>query len=352
MAGKHVVFKEQSAFATWVTPDTPMPVATMSLNPNVNKIQKALTGAGRGLYRQWNGSKKPEGALSIPFWTEKMGAFIKGLGFNDITSTVEGATSAYTHALHSLDTNAWITLSAQLQNDSEVYNVLGMAFGSGELVIALDDLVMLNLNYMARDEAKAGGTWDYDGSTASPAAIDMSATPYPFDATQRPFLFSDVQIKRGAVDSITEDGTSHQMTMGTPTTVTGIESLRINVDQGLELPVFLNNNRVPSNVGDGARRITVSFDLDQSDPDHDYYDEYRAGTQFALWVDLVGPEADTGVDYGLRVFLPLLEVTSAPPNEINGESARQTRSVECIALVDPTLERDCVIEITDTAMAY
>jgi hypothetical protein len=294
------------------------------------------------------GSKLPSGSLEMPWWAEDMGWFLAASLLHGITTTTpSGATNAREHAFLPSDAADVASLSAQAQySGSTALNVLGLVFNSLTISCKAGEAARLAADWIARDEAKVGGTWDYDGVTVSPAIV---ASPVYFAATVPYLIFTGASLISGGTVAL--DGTSKQYTVTGGTTETSIEGFEIKLENNLDPRVFLGAPTA-GNVVAQDRAVTFSFDYAPGeDLAYKWYDEHRAGTQTALQFKLRGPLIETTYYREAIITLPLVDFDDANPPDLVGSKTRLTRKINGTALEHST-GSDLGITLRDTATGY
>ncbi|MBC7105529.1 MAG: hypothetical protein H5T97_06305, partial [Firmicutes bacterium] len=234
------------------------------------------------------------GSLEMPLWSENMGLFLLAAQLTSVTTSQEaGWTTAKRHAFLPNDAavaQAAEALSIQAQwNASQAVNFLGVVIDKLTISAKAQEPVMLSADWLARDEAPAGGVWDYDGQTASPAII---ANPAYFANTIPPFLFLGASLVTGGAPTL--DPTDKFFTIAGGTARTGIDNLELTLENGLDAPVFLGGP-TPGVIVPQDRKVSGKFDIDLSTINRTFYDEYRAGSQVALQATFLGPVIESNV---------------------------------------------------------
>lgn len=350
MPVEHVGFSPEVTWGTWVLPATFFPVDTFSIDPGRARLDGRFTGASRALRNRWLGAKAPSGSLSLPAWGEGLGLLIKAAQLTDITTQQPdgvGSPTVYEHAFLPDDSDPIAALSAQAQHSSAIgTNLIGVVMDKMTLSAKAGELVMVEFDWLAKDEAPAGGTWDWDGG----ASAALIANPTYFASTIRPFIFYDAAIVTGGV--VTLDGVTKQLSVAGGTSRTRLETLEITLENNLDARPFLQNDPTPGNVVAQDRAITGKFDYDQSTVTSDFYTEMRAGTQVALQWTLLGQDIDGAYSRELTLTLPLVDFDQAAFADISGSQDRRMRSVEFTGLWDGTLDTDIGITLRDTQVSY
>lgn len=345
MPVEHVIFEQQSAWKTWVTPDKAIAVDSFSLDPGIARVRRRVTGTGRQERYSWLGSKLPSGSFEMLAWYEYLGYWIEAAGFTDVASTQQGATSAYEHGMLPGETLS-NGLSVQLKRDSDdADNILGLLISRLQFACQAGEPLMLSGDYIAYDEAPTDGTWDYDGATGAPAVV---ASPSYFASSIQPFRFQHATLKSGV--SVAFDDPTNILTPSSGAAIT-LETLELTVDNGMGPRVFLGN-RVAGNVAPLEWAVTGRMDIDQSAVDETFRNLMRAGTQTALQVAFdSGVEADTGYNYELEIVVPNIDFDQAALPDLSGSQDRRMQSVEFTGLMDSN-DISIGIRLVDTQTAY
>jgi len=344
---EHVLFSKETSWGTWVAPAKAIPLNAFKYQVGRARIEGRHTGASRGLYGRWPGAKEVAGSVESPFWSELIGLFFVAAGMTPTVSTPGGATTAKAHSFLPADSAALVGLSAQAQYSGSVaVNLLGLVIDKLTVSCKAGELVTLAADFKAKDEAPVGGTWDYDGTTPSPAII---ANPTYFARTIPPFTFLAASLTTGG--TVTLDPTTKIYTVATPVARTRLDNLEISLENALDLPIGLGAP-TPQAAAAADRTVSVKFDVDLSTVSADFYTEYRAGTQVALQVTLLGPIIETTVRRQAVITLPLVDFGAADWPDMTGTKDRRVRTVEAAAIVDPTSGYDIGVTLTDTQTSY
>jgi hypothetical protein len=349
MPVEHFGLAKQSDFSTWATPAHFFRINSFSLAPNRARIDGRYTGASRSLAQRWLGEKAPSGSFEMPAFPEKLGFFLLAAGLvSRTTTTPEDATNARLHCFLPDDTASLIALSLQAQYGNSIgVNVLGAVIDTLKISAAMREDVKISADFFAKDEAKCGGVWDYDGSTESPALV---SSPTYSATTLRPFMFYDAAIVSGGTPAI--DGTSKRMSIGSGTARNTLERIEFSIANNLDLPHFLTADPTPRLVAGQDRTITGSFDIDVSTMSTTFYDEYRAGSKIALQARFTSVEIESGQNYMLEITLPSIDFDDASFPDMTGEQSRRVRSVSFTAMLDSTTNYDIGVALRDSQTSY
>lgn len=343
---QHIIVSPEVTWGTFVTPAHAFPMDSFSVDPGQEYIDGMQTGSGRALRNKWRGVKAPTGSFSLPFWGEKMGHFIKaaGLYHTEVTTPV-GATNARLHGFLPADSTDPMSLSIQAKHtDSFVQNVRGAVPTRAAITVANKGLTTLAMDFIAQDEVRNDGTW-VDGS-AAPAIV---SSPSYFAGTVEPFFAWQAAINIGGTPAL--DNVKNEITLTGATANALLETLEIAIESAASVQHLLNGRRDPGSVWAGGRKVTMTFDLDWSTPNDDFYDYLLAGTGIAVQVVLTGNIIEGAIPYKLAITIPKMKVISAPMPEISGSMDRPSQSVELEGIVDPTTNYDINITIVDTQTA-
>jgi len=354
MNPQHLVISPETAWGTWVTPAVAIPVDEFSFKPKRDRTRRMTSGASRAPYASWlSGAKEVSGSIKMPAWGEQLGKFLVAAQLTNVTSAqpaVGTDPTVYEHAFLADDTAAFAiadALSVQAQYNASIgINILGMVINKLAFECKAGDILTLNLDFMAKDESKIGGVWDYDGSTASPAIV---ASPTYFSRAILPFVFTGAVLTTGG--TVSKDGTTKQLSVADGTAQAKIESLAFSMENNVEMPAFMGGP-CAGEATLGNRVISGSFDRSMATVSTTFYDEWRAGSQVALQLQFVGQIITNAYRRELTITCPLVDFDDADWPAIAGDKKRTTRTVNWTAVEDPTLALDIGVTIRDTQASY
>ncbi len=347
-ANEHLIISPEAAWGTWVLPADAYPVRTAAHTIGRNYIDRRYTGSERWLRDRYLGAKAPSGSIAMDLWPEKMGRFLKAAGFSDINSVqpnIPLAPTAWEHSFLLEQTNALKSLSMQHKRSTAIAtNVLGAIINSITLSVVQGEVATFEMEWLAKDEAPAGGTWDFDGS-ASPAVI---ATPSYIAATLIPFRFFDAVLILGGTPTLT----LKKYTVAGGVAQVKVQSVEIAIANNLEQAHFLSADPTPGVIHAQNFEATVSMDIDQSALDNTFYNHVRAGTTAALQLTLTGATIADTEKYKFIVTLPELSFGEADWPELSGEQSRRVQSVSASAVDHAATANAIGITIEDTQTTY
>lgn len=347
-ANEHLIVSPETTWGTWVLPADAFPVRTAAHAVGRNYIERRYTGSERWLRDRYQGAKAPSGSIAMDLFPEKMGLFLKAAGFNDINTVqpdVTNAPTVYEHSLLLGQTNSLPSLSMQHKRSTSIAtNVLGAILGSLTINAVQGEVVTFEMEWLAKDEAPAGGTWDYDGS----ASAGVIATPTYIAATLIPYRFFDAALIVGGTPSLT----SKKYSIAGGTTLAKVESLEIAIENNLEQAHFLTSDPTPGVIHAQNFDVSVSMDLDQSSLDSTFYDHVRAGTKAALQLTLTGAVIEDVQTYKFIVTLPELSFDEADWPELSGEQSRRVQSISAMAVEHADTANPVGITVQDTQTSY
>lgn len=344
----HFVIKREMGWGTWNLPNKAIPLANFSAAGNRARIEERLTGATRSLSRRYPGAKMPSGSLETPYWSEDMGWFWAAALLHFITTlTPVGGTLTREHGILPDDPANVASLSAQTQwSGATGVNYLGLVLNSLTISCRAGEAARLSADWIARDEAKVGGVWDYDGLTASPAII---ATPTYFAATIPYLIFTGASIVSGGTPTL--DPTKKYYTIAGGTVESGIEGFTMTIENNVDARVLFGAP-TPQQAVAQDRDITFSFDYAPGeDIGYKWYDEYRAGSQIALQFGLKGPLIETTFYRETVITLPLVDFDPTNMPDLTGSKTRKTRAVTGKAL-EHSSGYDIGVMLRDTVNSY
>jgi hypothetical protein len=343
MPQEHIILKEQSAWTTWTTPDKAIPVDSWTLDPGIERVERRVTGQGRGLKYRWLGKKLPAGSFEMTAWWEYLGYFIKAAGLTGIANGAAG-TGAYKHGFIRDDATLPFGLSVQAKRDgSSADNILGVVLNKLQFACQAGEPLVISGDYVAYDEAPTGGTWE--AGTSAPAVI---ATPAYFADSILPFRFEHAELLLGPTLTWVSADKTYTKTGGT---AYAIEMIEVALENNFDPRVFLGSRLAGNVIGQDAK-VSGRFDLDQSTVSGTLRDAYRAGTQMALWLDFdSGVAASAGNNYRLTIIVPLLDFDKGALPDLSGGNDRRMQSVEFTGLLDSNAV-DLAVSIVDKQATY
>lgn len=328
MSNEHFIYSKQSALGTWVTPAKALPVESADIQSGREKIDLGVTGAERDPYVHVLGAKPCSLALTLPWWTNNVGTLLNAM-LTDIGTTEVSAGVCYDQALLFDDATYPNAISGQVKYKSDLArNVLGAVTNTLTINAAIKEAAKLTFDMLAKDEALAAGTWDYDGS-ASPAVI---ASP-SYATLRRPLMFYDAAVTMGGTPALND--TTHKLSIGSGTAYTKLTSLGITVNNNLDADGFgLVADPTVQELIPGNRGIEVAIEMSWSDYATTFYTNARAGTAMAVGLDLVGPTIASSYKYEAHIIIPsvFFDPSNLPP--ISGDKTRKRITVNGVAQRD------------------
>lgn len=347
-ATEHIIVAQETVFGTWVTPTVAFPSTKGNHTIGRNYIPKRYTGSSRTLRNNFQGSKSPSGSLEMDLWPENMGVFFKAAGLSNISSAQPDAANSptvYRHAMLLEATNLLDSLSLQFQRSaSAATNILSAIIEQIVIKASKEEVATIAMDFLCKDEAAAGGTWDYDGS-ASPAVI---ASPTYIASTLTPFRYFDAAITLGGTPSLT--GNEYSIAGGVAQAK--IEAIQITIKNNLDQAHFLTSDPTPGVIHAQNFEVSVQLDLDQSTLDSTFYDHARAGTRAAINLDFVGAIISDDETYELSITLPEVSFEEANWPELSGDQARRVQSASGMAIEHPATAHAIGVVIQDTLVSY
>lgn len=342
---EHLLFAEQTSdWKTWEAPDKAIPVSAFDADLGITYREHRATGSGRALNRSWRTSKAVTGSLSMAGWQTYLGYFVKQALMHDVVSGVaSGATGAYLHGFVPDDTSMPLGLSVQALRNGHAQSFKGVLFNRMTINCAAGEEMTLDFDWLARDEAAAGGTWEDDG-TAAPAAL----MPAYFPASTPAFLFLGATLTVGGTPTFDSITNTYTITGGTE--YTGIEMAEVAIENNLDARIFFGLS-VPRNVIGQDRAVTGRFDLDQSTLNADFYDMYRDGAKAALKLSFVGDEIEAGHNAEFEVIVPNVYISAGNLAALAGGNERRMQSVEFTGLADDN-GLDVAFRLVDDVASY
>lgn len=344
-ANEHLIVAPESVFGTFVTPTRAYPVLKASHTVGREYIDKRYTASGRALNNRYQGKKAPSGSIEMDLWPDYMGRFLRAAGFEVTTTTPGGATTARQHAFLLGTTMQLPSLSAQIKRSAAIAtNLRGLVIDKITIKAVAGETVSFMVDFLAKDEAPAGGTWDADGS-ASEAVI---ANPTYIGATLVPYRFFNAALVIGGTPSILSN--VYSITGGT--TLALAESLEITLENNLDAPHFLTSDPTPGKIVGQDFNVTAKLDIDVSTLVTTYYDYVRQGANVALKLDLTGALIESGQNYEFDLTLPNLVFDEGSYPDISGEQSRRVQTLSATAIQHATTANAIGIVLKDTQTAY
>jgi hypothetical protein len=269
------------------------------------------------------------GSVALPWWGTLIGPILRSFMLTTVATTV--TTGVYDHGLLFDDASSVLGLSIQQQYTSAVaINALSAVVNQMTITAAQKAAVQIGLDLIAKDEAKAGGTWDYDGTTGSPAVLGTPSYP----TILRPLMFYDAAVTINGTPSL--NGSTKKISVAGGTAYPKVDNVVITIANNLDAEGFALASPDPTvqELYPGDRDITVSFDISWSDYATTFYDAARAGTAMAFVLDIIGPTIAAANKHEAHIIIPSLffDVTKLPPLE--GPQSRKKRTVTGKAQLD------------------
>lgn len=345
MPVEHFLIGKQIDFDTLQACTHAYPMDNFNVDETVERIDFRNTGSGRALRQRANGAVVVSGSGEMPLPPEKLGFLLLAAGFT-ITTTTPGVANARLHGALPSD-STFTYLSAQVQYSATVaQDVMSMLLNTFTISCAAKEAAKFAFEWMARDAVGTGQTWHRDGS----AAPSIVASPTYWSQSLRPFIFKDATIYSGGTPTL--NGTTKRFSVAGATAQAKIERIEITVENNLEYPHFLRTDETAKLAYAADRVINVSFDLDQSTPNTDFYTNMRNGTTATLQLLLESSQIESGHNYTCEITIPVLDYDAAQFAPISGDQARRKRAITATAIQDPTSTYDIGIALKDTQTAY
>lgn len=331
---EHIVFSRESSFGTWVTPAKAIPVSEAGIQSARETIKAAVTGTGRGRWAAWRGAKPVAGPLKMPFWPVGVGTILSTFLTDVAATSVAGG--VYDQGLLPNDAAAHKGLSIQqIYSAAVALNVLSAYVNSMTLTAAIKESAQIEFEMEAKDEALAGGTWDYNGG-ASPAIVSVPAYAA---LSLRPFIFYDAVIVAGGTASLND--AQNKIAIAGGTTYSKIENLEIGMSLNLDTDGFgLAQDPTRQSLAPGERVISAKFDIDWTDLSTTFYSAWRAGSELALHASFIGPLITGSYYYEAHIIIPALHFDAVPLPSIAGEKGRRKQTVTGEAVTEATTGYD------------
>jgi len=329
MAGcQHFVYSAEAAFGTWVTPAKAIPIETADVGAEREVIDLRTTGACRSLFQRVLGPKSVSGQLVTYWWPSYIATLIKNWMRDNATS----GGGPYVHAFLFDDGIAHLGYSIQqIANTTSGVgtNILSAYVSTLQIGLAAKEQAKFTFNFEAKDEAKIGGTWDYNGG-ASPSMVSTPGSKYASIA--RPLMFYDGTITIGGTPSLA----SNVITITSGTDYAKILSATITINNDLDTDGFgITEDETRQEIWPGDREITVTFEISWTDYATTFYDAARAGTAMAFELGLDGAGNSEG-----HIVIPsvFFDPNKLPP--ITGSNKKKTLSLTGKAQYDSVTGKD------------
>lgn len=345
MPAEHLMFAEQTAnWTTWTAPDKAIPVTNFAPTLGLGYVDHRATGSGRALVRSWMATKEVSGSLSMAGWEKYLGYFVKQALMHDTAvSTPVGATTAKQHGFLPKDDTMPKGLSVQALRNSNAQSFKGVLFNRLTFNCQAGEALTLDMDWIARDEASAGGTWLDDGA-AAPSAL----TPAYFPTSVPAFMFHSAQLFVGGTTTLDAGKKIYTITGGTE--YVGIDMAEVVIENNLDAKI-LWGLKVPRNVIGGDRAATGRFDMDQSTLNAAFTDMARNGTRAALRLLFTGTIIEAAIKAELEIVLPNVVFPEADLPALQGGNERRMQSVSFTGLADSN-GYDIAVRIVDTTASY
>lgn len=330
---EHIVYSSEAQYGTWVTPARTLPVDECNIQSQREQVPLDVTGFGRGRYLSVPGAKPVNGPLNLPWWMTRVGAFFGSFLVNAVQTVVD--TGVYNYGLLPDDDLPLNGFSIQQRYSPTVaINVLSAYVASMSIALAIKEAARVQMTMEAKDDAVAGANWDYNGQP-SPAVID----PLPaYAALMRPMMFYDVALTLGATVGA---GTGNRFTVAGGTTYNLIETLNLNIDNGVDTEGYgLTPDPTRQVIYPGARTIGADLELDWSSMPTVFSNAWRNDVPMTLRIDLVGPVITGAYRYEAHITIPRFRLSSAQHPAASGDKSRRKQSASGEAEVDQTLGTD------------
>jgi hypothetical protein len=331
MLQEHLIYKAESAFGTWALPDKWLRVDEANVQSARESVKLRTTGMGRDLTLVVPGAKPVNGPIRMPWWFTGIGTLLRSFMRDEaVTNVIAGVDD---HGLLFDDNLALQSVSMQQQHSASVArNVLGGVVSKATFSFIPKDAVRLALDLEAKDDSVAGATWDFDGS-ASPAVI----TPAAYPALDRPFMFYDVTVTIGGTPAFND--TTNKLSISGGTVHKLLKKVEIAIDNGVDTDGFGLAAPDPTrqDIAPGDRMTSVSIDRNWADLDVTLSNNWRAGTAFALGLDVIGKVITGGNKYELHLVVPALILDAAQHPALAGGQGQRTQTATGEATGHPTL---------------
>lgn len=317
MSCQHFIYSPETVYGTWVTPAKAVPVEESSLVGEREALDLRITGSCRSLYNRVLGAKPVSGSVKMPFPASYIGSWFKTF-MRDTATTGAGP---YVHTFLFDDTLQPLGISIQQRHTASVaVNFLSCVTGSMTITGATKAPVALEFALQGKDEALAGGTWEYDGS-ASPAVI---ASP-TYATRVRPFMFYDAAILIGGTPSIA----SKIISVAAGTAYTKVLSAKVTVDLGLDTDGYgLVADPTRQEIPAQSREITVELEISWTDYSTVLYSAARAGTAMAFVWNMVAGANEA------HIIVPALFFDPVKLPSITGAADKKTITLTGKAIYD------------------
>lgn len=324
---KHFIYSKETSPYTWVTPAKAVWVDSAQITGKREVLEQRTTGVGRDPLMNVLGAKPVNGPVALKWWVNNIGTLFSTFLRDGAIGNV--ATGVYDHGLLYDDTVGFLAISAQQKYNATLgINVLGAAVNGVTIAAASKEEVKLDFDFIAKDEAKCGGTWDWSGA-ASPAVV--ASPSYP--TVGRPLMFYDALITMGGTPALTD--ATNKIAVSGGTAYAKLRNLSVALGHNLDADAFgLTQDPTIQEISPGDRTIEVSFDISWTDYSTTFYDAARAGTPLALTWDLIGPLIDATYHNEAHIVIPSLFFSPVELPPLDGDNAGKTQTVTGKAQVD------------------
>lgn len=330
MAIRHIAIGKESTSGTWEAPTKAYPLTNWTQSSGQEYTDLRNTGSGYGLADAWRGAYAPSGSASMRMYENWLGTLLRGAGFNRITSTVIGATTAYGHGCLPQESQANVSLSIQaIADPSNGISYRGVFINKMKFACKAKEPGVIDFDWIALDEGLPGGNWG-DGTSAP--AIISSLTYY--GASVGVLHFAGCTVTYNATPTL--NTTTNQFSISGGSVITKADMAEINLENNYEYSHTLGSIYYPAVITRKERAVTGKLDIDFNTVDTTYYSAMKAGTEVCLEFKWLGGAVDGSV-YSLIMTLPKVTLRQADLPDLSGDQARRMQSVNFTAQVHPSM---------------
>ena len=331
---QHVAYSPEGTFGSWQTPAKFLHVDSCSIQAARENVKLQQTGIGRGRYMSIPGAKPVNGSLALPWWQSGVLPFFQSVLKTQHIQTV--STGIYDHGLAFNDAVANGSFSIQQQFGGSVnLNILGAVCKAFKITAAAKSQAQLNFDFEAKDEAPAGGTWDYNGA-ASPAVV----TPVVYTSPVRPLMFYDCEVKLGGTCSYS--GSTGKITVSGGAATKLIGTVDISVDLGLDSEAYALATPDPTRQWfyPGNRAIAITLDVLWLTRDLTFYNAMRAASKVTLELNIAGAIIGSTYKQEAHICIPHWVIDTAKLPDIASDETPKRQAVSGEAILEATTGMD------------
>jgi hypothetical protein len=333
MAGnEHLIFAEETAFGTWVTPNKALPVRTASLTGTQPLMDAEVTGGGRNDRPGAIGEVAVSGPVNTLLYPTVLPFLLRSV-FPTRASTAAGTTGTRNKLLIDDDV-AQDSFSIQKRYDAtRAESLRGCKLTRFTISARAREFAQCQMEFVGKDSVMSGGTWA-DGS-AAPAVVDP--VPYAVGMPQA-FTFYQGVLRLGGTVTLT----SGEIVVTGGTDRVDVDNIELTVETNIGSDAYGVNigDRTIQTADEGARRISLRFDPNWALSGTTFYNAWKAGAQAVVELYFIGPEFEAGQAYISKWTVPYVMYQDPGLPELNRTFGLKRHSIQGRGYTDPTILND------------